>query len=143
MAERGDGKENVPVPPKRKKLSPSKSKELLTSKRRKLSLSLKKKSGHFGNTLEDILESLGTYNMPKKSADSSKWATKNLREWLEDYNSRNPMKKCPDDLLLPYCSKELLNKWLCVYVTETRNQNGDPYPPKSIYALLCGILRER
>ena len=104
--------ENVPVSPKRKELSPFKSKKLLPSKRRKLSLSLKKKSGRFGNTSEDILESLGTYNMPKKSADSSKWATKNLREctWLEDYNSGNPMKKCPDDLLLPYCSKELLNK---------------------------------
>ena len=47
-----------------------------------------------------------------------------------------------EDLLLPTCSPELLNKWLCVYVTETRNQAGDPYPPRSIYALLCGILRE-
>ena len=67
---------------------------------------------------------------------------KNLREWFEDYNVRNPLNKCPDDILSPFCSKESLNKWLCVYITETRNQKGEPYPPRSIYALLCGILHE-
>ena len=51
-------------------------------------------------------------------------------------------KKCPDEILLPSCSKELLNKWLCVYVTEMRNKDGDLYPPKTVYALLCGILCE-
>ena len=29
-----------------------------------------------------------------------------------------------------------------MYVTETRSKAGKPYPPKTVYALLCGILRE-
>ena len=44
--------------------------------------------------------------------------------------------------MLPSCSKELLNEWLCVYITETRNHNGEKYPPKTLYSLLSGILRE-
>ena len=89
-----------------------------------------------------MLKAMATVTLPKNSARSSKWAIKNLRDWLVDYNYRNPENECPEDLLLPFCSKEILNKWLCIYVTETRNQNGDAYPPKTIYALLCGILRE-
>ena len=42
---------------------------------------------------------------------------------------------------MPKCSAELLDKWLPVYVMETRNKSGDPYPPKTIYSLLTGILR--
>ena len=61
--------------------------------------------------------------MPKNSARSSKWATNNLRDWLVDYNLRNG-KKCPDEII------------------ETRSKDGDLYPPKTVYALLCGILCE-
>ena len=49
---------------------------------------------------------------------------------------------CPPAILTPFCFKELLNKWLSVFITETRNKNGDPYPPKTVYNLLCAILRE-
>ena len=35
----------------------------------------------------------------------------------------------------------LLNKWLSVFVAETRKQDGDPYSPKSLYLLLSGILQ--
>ncbi len=34
-----------------------------------------------------------------------------------------------------------MNKWLQVYVAETRNKTGQPYPPKTVYSLLTGILR--
>ena len=44
---------------------------------------------------------------------------------------------CPQEILTPYCSKANLNKWLSTFVVETRNQQGTP---KTIYALLCGIL---
>ena len=42
---------------------------------------------------------------------------------------------------MPSCSAETLGKWLPVYVTETRNKAGQPYPPKTVYSLLSGILR--
>ena len=46
----------------------------------------------------------------------------------------------PGEVLLLSCSKELVNKWLCVYVAETRSKDGNRYSPKTIYALVCGIL---
>ena len=80
--------------------------------------------------------------MPENSARSSRWALNNLRSWFDEYNKRNEDDKCPAEILTPSCSKEILNKWLCVYVLETRNHVGQPYPPKTVYSLLCGILRE-
>ena len=59
------------------------------------------------------------------------WTT-NLHAWFADYNQQNPEQKCPDEVLLPSCSKELLNKWLCGYVVETRSKDGNPYPPKTV-----------
>uniref|UniRef100_A0A1X7V2L8 Uncharacterized protein n=1 Tax=Amphimedon queenslandica TaxID=400682 RepID=A0A1X7V2L8_AMPQE len=30
-------------------------------------------------------------------------------------------------------------KWLCLFVKETCQKSGKPYPPSSLYALLCGL----
>ena len=65
---------------------------------------------------------------------------KNLRDWHADYNERYPDCKCPDSVLSPSCTKEELNKWLTIFISETRNQNGENYPPKT-YAIVTGILR--
>lgn len=113
--------------------------------KKRLSLSLKKRrtsERRFGETSEEELHSMSSYMMPKNSATSSRWALKNLSEWREEYNRRHSDKSCPEEVLLPTCSKELLNEWLCVYITETRNKNGEPYPPRTVYSLLSGILRE-
>ena len=39
------------------------------------------------------------------------------------------------------CTAELLNKWLPVFISETRTHSGNPYPPRSIHCILTGILR--
>ena len=54
---------------------------------------------------------------------------------------RNPEDRCPDHVILPSCPAEDLNKWLCVYVAETRSCTGESYPPATVYSLLSGILR--
>ena len=41
---------------------------------------------------------------------------------------------------LPSCSKEMLSNWLYVFISVTRNQTGEPYSPKTLYTLLCGIF---
>ena len=110
-------------------------------KRRRLSLSLKNKVDRFADVTQETLEDMSLYKMPKNSSQNCKWAMKNFVEWLESYNSRNPDKPCPSDVLSPSCGKDVLNEWLCVYVNETRNQKGERYSPKTLYALLCGILR--
>ena len=94
-----------------------------------------------GGLAKDKLDKMTTYVMPKNLAASSKWALKNLKDWHSDYKSRYP-DMCPQEILTPYCSKENLNKWLSTFAVETRNHQGKPYPPKTIYSLLCGILHE-
>ena len=64
---------------------------------------------------------------------------KNLQDWFDDYNHCYPHSCCPEELLSPTCSKELLDKWLSVFIVETRSKNGQPYPPKTLY--LTGILQ--
>lgn len=116
-------------------------KENTCVKKRRLSMSLKK-NRQFRNVSSESLQSMATVTVAKNSARASKWATTNLRAWLDDYNARNPEQKCPDEILTPECSSEVLNKWLYVYIVEIRSKDGSRYPPRTIYALLCGILRE-
>ena len=118
----------------------SDNKENVDPKKRRLSLSLKKRS-RFVATTEDNLLAMTKPQLPNNTVSSSKWAMSNLQEWFKDYNSRNADNLCPEVFLTPSCSKEILNKWLCVFINETRSKNGDFYSPKSIYALLTGILR--
>ena len=71
---------------------------------------------------------------------NNEWAANNLAEWAKGRAQKSPEEHVPDNLLS--CSDEkLLCKRLCRYVMETRQASGKPYPPKSIYALLCGLLR--
>lgn len=77
----------------------------------------------------ESLQSMAAVTVTINSARASKWATTNLRAWLDDYNTRNPEQKCPDEILTPECSTEVLNKWLCVYIAETRSKDGSRYPP--------------
>ena len=107
-------------------------------KKRKVSLSLCKR---FKRATEEELETLSFNKMPKNTEASTKWSIKNFTDWFHGYNSRNPDNKCPDELLLPTCSIEVLNKWLCVYAAETRSHTGQEYPPATIHSLLSGIFR--
>ena len=43
--------------------------------------------------------------------------------------------------MLYFLLAEVLNKWLCVYVAETRSCSGEAYPPATVHSLLSGILR--
>uniref|UniRef100_A0A1X7TT57 DUF3504 domain-containing protein n=1 Tax=Amphimedon queenslandica TaxID=400682 RepID=A0A1X7TT57_AMPQE len=113
------------------------------SKKRKVSLSLKgkRKEKRFGSVSEEALSSMAKTQMTKNTEKSSKWAMANFVEWFHEYNKRNEDATCPEEVITPSCSKDLLNKWLCVYISETRNKSGELYPPSTIQSLLSGILR--
>ena len=38
-------------------------------------------------------------------------------------------------------NKESIAFWIPRFVVEARKENGDHYPPQSLYALCCGLLR--
>lgn len=109
------------------------------AKKRRLSLTLKK--DRFKSVSSAELNELSRVTMPKNTTTSSCWAMKNFRDWFKAYNARNPGNECPNDVLLPSCSTEILNKWLSVYIAETRSSTGESYPPATLYQLLTGILR--
>ena len=47
----------------------------------------------------------------------------------------------PDDLLL--CKDaDLVCRWMCIFVQETRKENGEEYPPSTIRALLAAFQRQ-
>ena len=91
------------------------------SKKRRISLSLKGKSkdSRFTSVSEEELTVMAKKQMSKNTEKSSKWAITNLLEWYTDYNERNKDNTCPEEVITSNCSKELLNKWLCVYINET------------------------
>ena len=107
-------------------------------KRRRLSLSLRSR---FKDVTNVELEDLSKVQMPKNTSQSTRWAMKNFSDWFNGHNIKNPDDPCPNELLLPSCSVELLNKWLCVYVAETRSHSGEAYPPATVHSLLAGIYR--
>ena len=111
--------------------------------KRRLSLSLsKKQKRRFDETSLEEIAALEKPHMAKNTEVSSKWAMKDLTEWFLDYKKRNPDLPCPESILTSSPpSKEELSKFLTIFIAETRNQNGEKYPPRTVYALLSGIIR--
>ena len=121
-----DDKENEPV-----------------EKRKRLSLCLnKKKPAERYEFLEDEdLVSLAEKYTAKNTATSTRWAVKNFEDWRKARKEHFPDKdQVPDDLFRDGNRQDLC-KFLSAYVAETRKQDGSPYPPKTVYALLTGLLR--
>ena len=80
--------------------------------------------------------------VPENTKRRNAWARKNFTDWAESRNSSvlNSDGDVPVDLLESQ-DAILVNKWLCKYIMETRQSDGTPYPPKSLYSLLCGLHR--
>ena len=73
-------------------------------------------------------------------ARCNRWAISNFEAWLKSHRDLSEDSTFEDDVLLTD-NPQLLCLCLCTYVMETRKENGDSYPPKSIYNLLSGIQR--
>lgn len=114
--------------------------EEVEHQRKRPSLSLK---GRFKKTSDKQLKEMKVPHIPKNTSASTRWAFKNLGDWFVAHNSEATSNddRCPDDVLSPSCSPEVLNRWLCVFVSETRGHNGEPYPSRTLYAILTGIIR--
>ena len=78
--------------------------------------------------------------MPLNTNKNNQWALKNYTDWSTLRSQRAPNDPVPEDVLSSM-DPGVICKWLCRYVLETRQENGKQYPPKTIYSLLCGLLR--
>ena len=88
------------------------------------------------------MDTLSKAFVPKNTLQMTKWSVSNFQLWLRNRNKMVSLesKKCPENLLEEK-DPELLTKWLGMFVAETLKVNGEPYPPKTLYKLLCSLLR--
>ena len=95
----------------------------------KLSLSLKKrKKEQIDGRFSFVSSSSETDSLKKKitlqnTEKATQWAVNIFEDWL----LRNEAKEVRD--------------WLCTFVSEVRKSNGDPYCPRSLVSIMCGLSR--
>ena len=78
--------------------------------------------------------------IPSNTEASTRWAVKNFNLWATNRSAVNPSDPVPADLLGSH-DPNLVCRWLCRYVMETRKEDGHPYPPSTLQSLLSGINR--
>ena len=126
----GGGAENVPP---NEKTAPTSS-----PKPKKVRLSLQKP--RFERVSDEDMSTICKGYVPPNTAKNTKWSVTVFNEWKSARNNGAGEEKCPDNVLeRPDVTK--LNFWLSRFVAEVRRSDNEPYPPKSIHQLLCGILR--
>ena len=100
------------------------------------------KKSRFSALTEQELEELSKPCVPKNTESSTKWALDiGFDSWKNERSrSASNSKKCPETLLEDMDPAQL-NKWLSVFIAETRKVNGEQYPPASLQLLLSGLQR--
>ena len=110
------------------------------SRKRRVLLSSKKTVDRFDIVDESKIKEAATGVVPINTKKNTLWACQNFSDWAKVRNTKLPNDPVPFGLLSS-SDPALVCKWLCCYVMETRQQSGKPYPPSSIYSLLCGLYR--
>ena len=94
-------------------------------------------------------------SIPKSTVYKNKWAVKLFREWkasrkvqrpvldpggaFKDYSELHKVQPLSTDLeSMDACS---LNYWLSKFVQEVSNAEGERYPARTLYGIICGIRR--
>ena len=70
--------------------------------------------------------------VPKNTTIMTTWAHSVWGTWCKARNIPKPVAKM---------SLEEMDEYLSQFVFDTRRQDGNPYPPKTPYRLMCGLQR--
>ncbi|CAC5403423.1 unnamed protein product [Mytilus coruscus] len=85
---------------------------------------------------DEEISNLVNEKMNANTKKNTKWAVGVFNQW-RSFRTQNG-----DAIIeLHMMNAECMNYWLERFVMETRKQNGDEYPPKSLYYIVCGLLR--
>ena len=75
--------------------------------------------------------------VPQNTSKINNWCVAIWEEWTTA--RRNMYVEYPPPLL--QCSLEQLNNWLSRFALEVRRKDGEPYPPSTLYSIVCGLQR--
>jgi len=140
VSHRKEDKENEPGPNKRSKLTLSLNKA--KKKRLQSESGEEKQQSRFASPLnEQELDKFAEGLKPANTEASTLWAVNNFTKWAENRQKLAPHDPVPDNLLECH-NPATVCKYLCMFVVETRKENGDKYPPATIRSLLSGINRK-
>ena len=80
-------------------------------------------------------------SVPQNTARNTTWAVKIWKDWSAGRRDAYPnaFSKWPVHFLI--ANHMQLDHWLSKFVVETRRSDGALYPPNTLYAICCGLLR--
>ena len=78
--------------------------------------------------------------IPKGTEKATSWAVRTFRDWITQRNKRDS-EVFPSDLFDKPYPIDVINSCLQRFVSEARRVDGTSYPPKTLYQILCGLLR--
>ncbi|XP_076109599.1 uncharacterized protein KIAA1958-like [Mytilus galloprovincialis] len=91
----------------------------------------------FGNPArKEDLDKLINSQKNSNTEKITKWAVEAFMKWREQRNKEN--ENIP---LLKHMDAETMDSCLQRFVVEVRKRDGLEYPPKSLYYIICGLLR--
>ena len=77
--------------------------------------------------------------VPQNTSKSTNWALNIWKDWTANRRQIYSSLDCPPHLLL--CTDDQLNQWLSKFILEVRRRDGKPYPPQTLYSIMCGLMR--
>ncbi len=88
---------------------------------------------------DDDISAVQASAIPKNTVRNTTWAVNIWKEWTSHRRSICSPLDCPPHLLL--CTVGQLDTWLSRFILEIRKNDGQPYPPQSLYSIVCGLMR--
>ena len=90
------------------------------------------KNERFEPVPDDKIQRLKDSQRNPYTRQNTKWAVETFNKW------RAARDNVP---LLTEMNSESINYWMKGFVLEVRKQDGSEYPPRSLYYIVCGLLR--
>ena len=81
----------------------------------------------------------GSY-IPVGTARSTSWAVYTFLQWIKQRNEHLPQEVYPVDILQKPYATDVVCNCLQRFVSEAKRMDGTPYPPKTLYQILCRLL---
>ena len=107
---------------------------LQESKHAASSLDLPPTSTRFAEPVtDDDIAKLKLSQINKNTSKNTKWAISLFENWRVHRSNQIPELQTMD--------KPTMAFWLSRFIMEVRNVKGEEYPPKTIYQIICGLLR--